>query len=96
MQLKLGFELDAGVAQPAGEATIVLDFSAAGGQAIVKVNDITIDSSNVMLDLGSRMLAQPLRDILAQQLSKALNEAVADLPQQVSRLKKVEIISIQN
>ena len=96
MQLRLGFELDTSVARPTGEAVINLDFSAANGQAIVTVRDIKIDSSNVLLDVGSRVLAQPLRAKLAQQLSAAINEAIADLPNQVSALKKVEIIGIQN
>lgn len=96
MQLRLGFDLDASVARSTGEAVIDLDFSAVNGQAIVTVRDIQISSGNVLLDVGSRVLAQPLRAMLAQQLSKALNEAIADLPNQVSALKKVEIIGIQN
>ena len=96
MQLKLGFELDASVARPKGEATIDLDFSVANGQAVVKVTNIKIDSSNVVLDLASRMLSQPLRDMLAQELSQAINQAIADLPNQVSVLKKVEIIDVRN
>jgi len=35
MQLRLGFELDASVAHPKGEAVIDLGFSAANGQAVV-------------------------------------------------------------
>ena len=96
MQLKLGFELDASVARPKGEATIDFDFSAANGQAVVTVRDIKIDSSNIVLDVASRMLAQPLREMLAQQLSQAINQAVADLPNQVSALKKVEIMDVRN
>ena len=96
MQLRLGFELDASVAHPTGEAVIDLDFSAANGRAVVNVRNIQIDSSNVMLDLASRMLSQPLREMLAQELSQAINQAVADLPNQVSALKKVEIIDIRN
>ncbi len=96
MQLRLGFELDASVAHPKGEAVIDLDFSAANGQAVVNVRNIKIDSSNVVLDLASRILSQPLREMLAQQLSQALNEAIADLPNQVSALKKVEIMDVQN
>jgi hypothetical protein len=34
--------------------------------------------------------------MLAQQLSQALNQAIAGLPNQVAALKKVEIIGIQN
>jgi len=96
MQLRLGFELDASVARPKGEAVIDLDFSAANGQAAVTVRNIKIESNNVVLDVASRMLAQPLRDMLAQELSQAVNQAIADLPRQVSTLQKVEIISIQN
>ena len=96
MQLRLGFELDASVARPKGEAIIDLDFSAANGQAIVKVRDIKIESSNVVLDVASRMLSQPLRDMLAQELSQAINQAIADLPNQVSVLKKVEIMDVRN
>ena len=96
MQLRLGFELDASVARPKGEAIIDLDFSAANGQAAVTVRNIKIESNNVVLDVASRMLAQPLRDMLAQELSQAVNQAIADLPRQVSTLQKVEIISIQN
>jgi hypothetical protein len=96
MQLRLGFELDASVARSTGEAVIDLDFSAANGKAVVTVRNVKIDSGNVMLDVGSRVLAQPLRAMLAQQLSTAVNEAIADLPNQVSALKKVKIIGIQN
>jgi hypothetical protein len=96
VQLKLGFELDTGVARPRGEAIIDLDFSAVNGRAVVKVRNIKIDSSNVVLDVASRMLSQPLRDMLAQELSQAINEAIADLPNQVSVLKKVEIMDVQN
>jgi len=96
MQLKLGFELDASVARPTGEATIDLDFSAANGQAVVTVRDIKIESSNIVLDAASRMLAQPLREMLAQQLSEAINQAIADLPNQVSVLKTVEIMDVRN
>ena len=96
MQLRLGFELDANVARSRGEALIDLDFSAAHGQAVVKVSNIRIDSSNVVLDVASRLLSQPLREILARQLSQALNQAIADLPNQVSALKKVEIIDVRN
>jgi hypothetical protein len=42
------------------------------------------------------MLSQPLREMLAAELSQALNEAIADLPNQVSALEKVEIIEIRN
>ncbi len=96
MQLRLGFELDASVTRYKGEAVIDLDFSAANGRAVVTVRNIKIDSGNVVLDVGSRVLSQPLRIMLAQQLSKAINEAIADLPNQISALKKVEIIGIQN
>ena len=96
MQLKLGFELDASMTHSTGEAVIDLDFSAANGKAVVSVRNIKINSNSVMLDVGSRVLSQPLRTILAQQLSKAVNEAIADLPNQVSALKKVEIMGIQN
>ncbi len=96
MQLRLGFELDASVARSTGEAIIDLDFSADKGKAVVKVRHIQIDSSSLVLDVGSRVLSQPLRLILAQEVSQALNEAIADLPNQVPALKKVEIISIQS
>ena len=96
MQLRLGFELDASVAHPMGEAVIDLDFSAANGKAVVSVRSIQIDSSNVMLDLASRMLSQPLREMLAQELSQAINQAVADLPNQVSALRRVEIMDVRN
>ena len=95
MQLRLGFELDASVARPKGEAIIDLDFSAANGRAIVTVRDIKIESSNVVLDVASRMLSQPLRDMLAQELSQAINQAIADLPNQVSVLKTVEIMDVR-
>jgi hypothetical protein len=96
MQLRLGFELDASVTRSKGEALIDLDFSAANGQAVVTVRNVKIDSGNMVLDVGSRVLAQPLRTLLAQQLSQALNEAIADLPNQVAALKKVKIIDVRN
>jgi hypothetical protein len=96
MQLRLGFELDASLTRSTGEAVIDLDFSAANGQAVVTVRNIKIDSSNVVLDVASRVLSQPLRDMLAQQLSQAVNQAIADLPNQVSALKTVEIMDVRN
>jgi hypothetical protein len=96
MQLRLGFELDSNLTRTKGEALIDLDFSAANGQAVVSVRNIKIDSGNVVLDVGSRVLAQPLRTLLAQQLSQAINETIADLPSQVPALKKVEIIGVKN
>jgi hypothetical protein len=95
MQLRLGFELNTSVARPTGEALIDLDFSAVNGRAVVKVRSIKIDSSSLVLDLATRMLSQPLREMLAAELSQALNEAIADLPNQVSMLEKVEIIAIR-
>ena len=96
MQLRLSFELNASVMHPKGEALLELDFSAVNGQAVVSVRSIQIDSSNVMLDMATRMLSEPLREMLAAELSQALNEAVANLPRQVSALEKVEIIEIRN
>jgi uncharacterized SAM-dependent methyltransferase len=96
MQLKLGFEVDANVTQAKGEAVIDLGLSASNAQAVVTVTNITIDSSNVVLDVVSQILSQPLREILAQQLSQALNQAIADLPQHVSGLKKVQIIDVRD
>ena len=96
MQLKLGFELNVNVTQAKGEADIDLDLSASNGQAVVKVTDIKIASSNVVLDLASQMLSQPLRELLAQQLSTAINQAIDDLPNHVSGLEKVEIIDVRN
>ena len=95
MQLRLGFELEASVSHPRGEAVIDLDFSAVNGQAVVKVTNINIDSTNVMLDVASRMLSQPLRDMLGQELSQAINQTIADLPNQVSVLKTVEIMDVR-
>ena len=96
MQLRLSFELNANIMHPKGEALLELEFSAVNGQAVVNVRSIQIDSSNVMLDAATRMLSQPLREMLAAELSQALNEAVADLPKQVPALEKVEIIEIRN
>ncbi len=96
MQLRLRFELNATVMHPKGEVVLELDFSAVNGQAVVSVRDIQIDSSNVMLDVATRILSEPLRERLAAELSQALNEAVADLPGQISALEKVEIIEIRN
>ena len=95
MQLRLGFELDASVAHSRGEAVIDLGFSAVNGQAVVKVTNINIDSTDVVLDVASRTLSQPLRDMLGQELSQAINQAIADLPNQVSVLKTVEIMDVQ-
>jgi hypothetical protein len=96
MQLRLGFELDSSLTRATGEALIDLLFAASDGQAVVTVTNIKINSSSVMLDAASRVLSQPLREMLAQELSEAINHAVADLPRQVSALKKVEIIEVQS
>ncbi|HSD83734.1 MAG TPA: hypothetical protein VLG46_07740 [Anaerolineae bacterium] len=96
MQLRLGFEIDASVTQPIGEAIIDLDFSTDAGRISVKVRNIAIESSSLVLDVTSRLLSLPLRELLALELSRALNEVISDLPNQVPTLKKVEIIDIQN
>jgi len=49
-----------------------------------------------MVDLTSRMLEQPLRELLSMELSKALNQAIADLPSQVPVLKKIELVEVQD
>jgi hypothetical protein len=95
MRLHLGFELDASVVQPKGDAVIDLDISAVNGQAVVTVHDLKFNSTSSIFDLAGRALAKPLGVWLAQQLSKALNEAIAGLPQQDERIKKVEIIDIR-
>lgn len=96
MQLRLAFELDASVTQPTGEAIIDLDFSTDAGRISIKVRNIAIESSSLVLDVTSRLLSLPLRELLALELSRALNEVISDLPNQVPTLKKVEIIDIQN
>ena len=60
------------------------------------VRNIAIESSSLVLDVTSRLLSLPLRELLALELSRALNEVISDLPNQVPTLKKVEIIDIQN
>ncbi len=95
MRLRLGFELDASLVQPRGEATLDLDFAVANGQAIVTVRDLNLTSSSSLFDFAGKVLSKPLGDWLAQKLGEAINEAIADLPQHEARLKKVEIIDIQ-
>ena len=96
MQLRLGFEAETSVMRATGEAVIDLTVSAVNSQAVITVRSVEIASSNVVLDLGSRVLAQPLRDILAKQISQALNETIADLPKQISALKKVELLDLRD
>ena len=96
MQLRLGFELDANLTRATGEALIDLHFAASNNQVVVTATNIKIDSSSIMLNLGTRVLAQPLQEMLAQELSEAVNQAIAGLPKQVSALKKVEIIDVRD
>ena len=95
MRLRLKFELDASIVQPKGEAILDLDFAVAHGQAVVHVRDLKFNSDSTVFDLAGRALSQPLKVWLAQKLGDALNEAIADLPQQDEHIKKVEIIDIQ-
>ena len=95
MRLRLGFELDASVVQPKGEAVIDLDIAAVNGRAVVKVHDLKFNSTSSIFDLAGRALAKPLGGWLAGQIGQAINDAIADLPQQDARIKKVEIIDIQ-
>ena len=44
----------------------------------------------------SRLLSGPLRQVLAQELSAAINQAIYDLPRQEPRLKQIEIVAIQD
>jgi hypothetical protein len=95
MRLHLGFELDASLVQPKGEAVIDLDISAVNGRAVVNVRDLKITSTSSIFDLAGHALAKPLETWLAGQLGQAINDAIADLPQQDEHIKKVEIIDIQ-
>lgn len=95
MRLQLGFELDANVVRPKGEAVIDLDITAVNGRAVVNVHDLKITSTSSIFDLAGRALTKPLGSWLAQQLGQAINEAIADLPHQDERIKKVEILDIQ-
>jgi hypothetical protein len=95
MRLRLGFELDASLVQPKGEAVIDLDIFAVNGRAVVKVHDLKFNSTSSIFDLAGRALARPLGIWLAGQLGQAINEAIAGLPHQDERIKKVEIIDIQ-
>jgi hypothetical protein len=95
MRLHLGFELDASLVQPKGEAVIDLDVFAVNGRAVVNVRDLKFTSTSSIFDLAARALAKPLGIWLAGQLGQALNEAIADLPRQDERIKKVKIIDIQ-
>jgi hypothetical protein len=95
MRLHLGFELDASVVQPKGEAVIDLEITAVHGRAVVNVRDLKFTSTSSLFDLAGRALAKPLGIWLAGQLGKAINEAIAGLPQQDEHIKKVEIIDIQ-
>ncbi len=96
MRLSLRFELDAGFVQAKGEALLDLTFSAQQGQAVVEVRNLTINSSSSVFDVGSRLLSRPLRQVLAQELSEAINTAIYDLPRQEPRIKKIEIVNIQD
>jgi hypothetical protein len=51
---------------------------------------------NLVLEVTSRRLSLPPRELLALELNQTLHEAISDLPDQVSPLKKVEIIDIQS
>ncbi len=53
MRLHLGFELDASVVQPKGEAVIDLDISAVNGRAVVKVRDLKFNSTSSIFDLAA-------------------------------------------
>ena len=96
MQLRVKFELDASVIRPKGEALIDLDVTAEQGKAIARVSNIKVDSSNAVFDLTSRMLEQPLRELLSMELSRALNQTLADLPSQIPVLKKIELVEVQD
>ena len=96
MQLRVKFELDASLVRPKGEALIDLDLSAEEGRAIARVLTIKVDSGNAVFDLTSRMLEQPLRELLSAELSRALNQAISELPSQVPVLKKVELMEVQD
>ncbi len=96
MQLRVKFELDAGMMRPKGEALIDLNLSAEGGKALARVATIKVDSGNPVFNLTSRMLEQPLRELLSAELSRALNQVIADLPGQVPVLCKVELMDVQD
>ncbi len=96
MQLRVKFELNASVVRPKGEALIDLDLSAADGKAIARVSTIKVESSNAVFNLTSHILEQPLRELLSAELSRALNQVIAELPSQVPVLSKVELLAMQD
>ena len=96
MQLRVKFELDASVVRPKGEALIDLDLTAEEGKAIARVLTIKVESGNAVFDMTSRMLEQPLRELLSAELSRALNQAIAELPSLVPVLSKVELMEVQD
>jgi hypothetical protein len=96
MQLRVKFELDVSLVRPQGEALIDLDLTVEKGKAIARVLGLKVDSGNAVFDLTSRMLEQPLRELLSLELSKALNQVMAELPSQVAMLKKIELLEVQD
>ncbi len=96
MQFRVKFELDASLVRPKGEAVIDLDLSVEDGRAIARVVTIKVDSGNAVFDLTSRMLEQPLRELLSAELSRAFNQAITELPSQVPVLRKVELLAVQD
>jgi hypothetical protein len=95
MQLRVKFELEASLVRPKGEALIDLDLAAEEGKAIARVSTIKVESGNAVFNLTSRVLEQPLRELLSLELSRALNQVIAELPSQVPVLRKVELMDIQ-
>jgi hypothetical protein len=95
MRLIVAFELDTGLVHPNGNAFIDLDFAVVQSQAVVTVRDIQVESSSLLFDLGSQVFSKSIRDLLAQKLSAAINQALADLPKQEPHIKKIEIVDVQ-
>ncbi len=79
MQLRLNFELDASLWQPHGEALIDIDLAAERGKAVVSVRDIKAVTGSALMHATSKMFSEPLCEILATELSDAINQAIAQL-----------------
>lgn len=90
MKLHLGFELDLlGLAQPAGELVLDVDFYAADGEIKADIRELSF-CDNAILDALGKMFG---KTILADEIARVINETIMTLPERDSRVKRIEILN---
>lgn len=90
MKLHLSFELDLiGLAQPKGEMVLDIDFYAADRRIQADIKDVAFCNNNLLDALG-KMFG---KTILADEITRVINDSIMELPSRDPRIKRIEILN---